>query len=750
VTLSTFYLTSGNVSAAPPFAPSAVTETMNSTFYDVCLAYSSLGATGELCTSYNFGQTPVQIIAEFAPNPGNIPTLGIAWATAGGPYIDAGPSGQAEDAAAATSLTELGNYSSFIMSPTAAIGHSYLSVDYADFGDAPVYYGPFLFGGTAYYAGVVLFHANTFTIDPSVVQTANCYGTSSGSPTCSFSSSVSSGDVVVVTSQGSSSHSSCSGVSITTSQSSGTATIGSFTDENSPCETNGAYPYYTFQGDVAFASVTGGGSLTVEASFNSILQNYYGVNLLEVSGVMVTGATDVTAGGSAGGYCYYSSPCATGSLSFSSGAFIIADVCANDGVNDVGSGFTGISYLYGDGCFGAATDYLAEYATSGVTSPTTFPFYSTYITSHWWTEVGVQLPMATVTQPLTCTVASGGAEGTLTVSGGDVSPTSLTCNGIPEDFTATPSSTLTLTVPSDGANTRYRFVGGTTTATVPTCGSGPCMGASGTVYYQLQNTFDAKPKLPTTWDYTGTGDIAATGTLAGSGSSTICNMSTTSGRTGTVHCAGWSDYDQAVTLGTLTASSTERWVASTNTGSVSPTMGGNNYTGYGHYAKQWQVQWAVSPGGDGSTSPSTTAFYNDTSSVSISASADTGYEFDYWSASSGSITFGSASSPSTTATIGAAGTITASLRQYVQPLNNPSDFVNLTGSQPSVYVSLFNQTDNDLAAGSCSGRPVRLAWGFIHSSLTWYFRNSWSTITPISWMTIWYMTNMTTAGTLRA
>ena len=117
------------------------------------------------------------------------------------------------------------------------------------------------------------------------------------------------------------------------------------------------------------------------------------------------------------------------------------------------------------------------------------------------------------------------------------------------------------------------------------------------------------------------------------------------------------------------------------------------------------MQLAVSPSGHGSTSPSTTAFYNDTSLVSISASAGSGYVFDYWSASSGSITFGSVSSPSTTATIGAAGTITANLRQYVQPVNNPSDLVNLTGSDPSVYVSLFNQTYNDLAAGSCSGPP---------------------------------------------
>ena len=150
-----------------------------------------------------------------------------------------------------------------------------------------------------------------------------------------------------------------------------------------------------------------------------------------------------------------------------------------------------------------------------VITATTFPA-STATPTDAWVGVGAIFP-ASVTKPLTCTVANGGTEGTLTVSGGDVSPTTLLCDGSPHDFTAEASSTLTLTVPSDGTNTRYRFAGGVTTATVSTCSSGTCSGASGTVYYQLQNTFDAKPELPTTWDYTGTSDVAATGTVAGSG-----------------------------------------------------------------------------------------------------------------------------------------------------------------------------------------------------------------------------------------
>ena len=77
----------------------------------------------------------------------------------------------------------------------------------------------------------------------------------------------------------------------------------------------------------------------------------------------------------------------------------------------------------------------------------------------------------------------------------------------------------------------------------------------------------------------------------------------------------------------------------------------------GTYVTQWQVSFAVLPVGDGTTSPSGTAFY-DAGSLPISAMANTGYAFTSWS-STGSITFLSSTSAATTATIGGPGTITA-------------------------------------------------------------------------------------------
>src|SRR5208337_1994773 len=77
------------------------------------------------------------------------------------------------------------------------------------------------------------------------------------------------------------------------------------------------------------------------------------------------------------------------------------------------------------------------------------------------------------------------------------------------------------------------------------------------------------------------------------------------------------------------------------------------------YTTQYQVSFAVSPTGAGTTSPSGTNVWTNAGSLSISVTANTGYSFSSWSSSTSSITFASSSSASTTATIHAPGTITA-------------------------------------------------------------------------------------------
>ena len=92
------------------------------------------------------------------------------------------------------------------------------------------------------------------------------------------------------------------------------------------------------------------------------------------------------------------------------------------------------------------------------------------------------------------------------------------------------------------------------------------------------------------------------------------------------------------------------------TGSASPiTVSGAN-TLTGNYVVQWQVTFASS--GSGTTNPSGTNVWENTGSLSISATPGTNYHFSSWSATTG-ITITSSTSASTTATIGASGTITA-------------------------------------------------------------------------------------------
>ena len=83
----------------------------------------------------------------------------------------------------------------------------------------------------------------------------------------------------------------------------------------------------------------------------------------------------------------------------------------------------------------------------------------------------------------------------------------------------------------------------------------------------------------------------------------------------------------------------------------------------GTYTTQYQVTFAVSPSGGGSTSPAGTSVWENAGALSISATPSAGYKFSQWTAS-GSITFGNSGSASTTATISGTGTITANFQAY--------------------------------------------------------------------------------------
>ena len=80
-------------------------------------------------------------------------------------------------------------------------------------------------------------------------------------------------------------------------------------------------------------------------------------------------------------------------------------------------------------------------------------------------------------------------------------------------------------------------------------------------------------------------------------------------------------------------------------------------TATANWITQYQVTFAATPGG--STSPTGSNVWENSGSLSITATPNNGYTFTYWSSSSESITFNNADSTSTTAIIGGTGTITS-------------------------------------------------------------------------------------------
>jgi FlaG/FlaF family flagellin (archaellin) len=97
----------------------------------------------------------------------------------------------------------------------------------------------------------------------------------------------------------------------------------------------------------------------------------------------------------------------------------------------------------------------------------------------------------------------------------------------------------------------------------------------------------------------------------------------------------------------------------TNTNPSSPQTINNDLTVTGTYKTQYYVTFAVSPSQGGTINRATGWYDASPPTLSITATPNSGYGFSSWSSDTGSITFGSSTSASTTATINGPGTITA-------------------------------------------------------------------------------------------
>jgi hypothetical protein len=210
----------------------------------------------------------------------------------------------------------------------------------------------------------------------------------------------------------------------------------------------------------------------------------------------------------------------------------------------------------------------------------------------------------------------------------------------------------------------------------------------------------------------------------------ITNYGTTSPSVGVSWYDAGSSLD--VSASAPSAGTGERyvWNGWTGTGSGSYTGTNNPMTGSAvtmngpinetaSWTHQYEVTFVVSLSGSGSTSPAGTNVWEDTGSLGISATANSGYSFSTWSNNTTSITFTAANSADTTATINGSGTITATF----------------TPTTTTTYTVTFTQT----------GLPAGKSWSVTFNSVTQssttsaiVFKSiasgsySWSVLTPIA------------------
>jgi flagellin-like protein len=115
------------------------------------------------------------------------------------------------------------------------------------------------------------------------------------------------------------------------------------------------------------------------------------------------------------------------------------------------------------------------------------------------------------------------------------------------------------------------------------------------------------------------------------------------------HFTSWTSSTGSITFGDANLASTSATI--NGAGTVTANFAADTV--------QYSVTFVLGANGATITPTAGPHSYDAGSSVPITATANSGYHFTSWTSSTGSITFGDANSASTTATIGAAGTVTA-------------------------------------------------------------------------------------------
>ena len=136
----------------------------------------------------------------------------------------------------------------------------------------------------------------------------------------------------------------------------------------------------------------------------------------------------------------------------------------------------------------------------------------------------------------------------------------------------------------------------------------------------------------------------------------------------------------------------------------------NTITETAGWNTQYQVTFAVTPTGTGTTTPSSATWYNaGVAGQSITANANSGYTFLYWSASpTGSVTFANSGSASTTMTVNSANAVVKATFALISgPLANFAfSTIGTQTAGTAFQITVTAQDANGITVTSYSGTPT--------------------------------------------
>ena len=384
-------------------------------------------------------------------------------------------------------------------------------------------------------------------------------------------------------------------------------------------------------------------------------------------------------------------------------ATIIADLTGTTLTWTVGQQIT-VKVVASGGTFAQTTGYgtAGSGGTGGSSGPTI-----TLGTSSGSTGASVGLTGSGFTASSTLTVKFNNAAVT-------TSPTTITSTS-----TGAIPSGATFTVPTIGA--------GLYTVTV-TDGSNPAsasftVGSAGTVAITITSStvgagFITVDGTPQTTPYVVNWVPAATHTIAA--------LSPVAGPTGTQYLyTSWSDG----------ASQTHTYTVPTSVATVTA-----------NFQTQYQVTFAATPSGAGTTTPSVSTWYNaGVAGQSISASAGSGYTFSAWSTNpSDLISFANSGSASTTMTVNGAATVTATFTQTQTLALDHS--TSGTSSQNTITLTLPTSNANDVLYLSVVENSGETVQSVTSSGLTWTNRATATNSNNVREET-WYAIRSTSGST---